>query len=99
MQPHLVRWQQAYPDLVILYVADGRRVTPERVLEVMKADGAKFPVAYDPSGATNERFAVKAYPTAYLVGRDGLVSWEGIPHFNPGATERAIQAALAAPGR
>ena len=79
-----------------MYVADGRRVTPERVLEVMRADGARFPVAYDSSGATSDRFGVKAYPTAYLVGRDGLVAWEGVPHYDPAGVEWSIQAALAA---
>jgi hypothetical protein len=94
MQPHLVRWQDAYPDLVIVYVADGRRVTPERILEVMRTDGGRFPVVHDPAGATNQLYAIRAYPTAYLVGRDGLVAWEGIPHFDPAGTERAIRAAL-----
>jgi hypothetical protein len=98
MQPHLVRWQDAYPDLVIIYVADGRRVTPERILEVMRTDGGRFPVAHDPSGAFTERYAVRAYPTGYVLGRDGAVAWEGIPHFDPAGVERAIQASLA-PGR
>ena len=96
MQPHLVRWQSAFPELAIVYVAEGRRVTPERVLEVMRAEGARFPVVHDPSGATTDRFAVKVYPTAYLVGRDGVVAWEGIPHYDPEGVERAIAVALAA---
>jgi hypothetical protein len=99
MQPHLVRWDPAYRDqgLTILYVAEGRRVTPERVLEVMRADGGRFPVVHDASGATSDTYRVRAYPTAYVVGRDGVVVWEGIPHFDPPAVERAIQAALRAP--
>jgi hypothetical protein len=96
MQPHLVRWQDAYPDLAIVYVADGRRVSPEQILGVMRQDGGRFPVVHDPVGATNDRYAVRAYPTAYIVGRDGLVAWEGIPHFDPAATEAAIRDSLAA---
>src|SRR5262245_48293843 len=99
MQPHLVRWERAYggQGLTILYVADGRRVTPERVLEVMRADGAGFPLIHDPKGATNDAYGIRVYPTAYVVGRDGRVVWEGVPHFDPDATERAIQGALRAP--
>jgi len=94
MQPHLVRWQDAYPDLVIVYVADGRHTTPERVQQVMQADGARFPIAYDPRGATTDRFGVHAFPTAFVIGRDGHVAWQGVPHFNPPLTEREIRSAL-----
>jgi hypothetical protein len=101
MQPHLVRWERTYggQGLTILYVADGRRVTPEHVLEVMRADGAGFPVIHDPTGATNDAYRIRAYPTAYVVGRDGKVAWEGVPHFDPSAPERAIQSALSVPLR
>jgi hypothetical protein len=96
MQPHLVRWERTYATqpFTILYVADGRKVTPDRVLEVMRADGASFPVVHDPTGTTAQTYQVRAYPTAYVIGRDGTVVWEGIPHFDPQAPERAIQAAL-----
>lgn len=98
MQPHLVRWQDAYSGrgLVILYVADGRRVTPEAVLRTMAADGARFPVIHDASAATTQAYQVRAYPTAYVIDRGGAVVWEGIPHFDPAAPERAIEAAVGA---
>jgi hypothetical protein len=94
MQPHLVRWQDAYPELVILYVADGRRVTPERVLEVMRADGARFPVLHDSNATMTRHYRVGAYPTAYVLDRSGVVVWEGIPHYDPRRPEEAIRAAL-----
>ena len=99
MQRHLVRWESAYRDrgLTIVYVADGMKVTPERVLAVMKADGAGFPVVHDPTRATTAAYDVRAYPTAYVVGKDGTVVWEGIPHFDPREPERAIQSALQVP--
>ncbi len=96
MQPHLVRWDRAYRDqgLTILYVADGRRVTPEAVMSVMQADQASFAVLHDGAASMNQLYQVRAYPTAYLVGADGKVRWEGIPHFDPAGTERAIRSAL-----
>ena len=99
MQPHLVRWDRAYRErgLEIVYVADGRRVTPERVLDVMKADGASFRVVHDATGGTAQAYGVTAFPTAYVLDRSGVVVWEGIPHFNLPATERAITSALDSP--
>jgi AhpC/TSA family protein len=94
MQAPLVRWERAHPGLTILYVADGRRVTQEAILQVMRTDGAGFPVLHDTNGTMTRTYQVVAYPTAYVVGRDGTVVWEGIPHFDPAAPERAIQAAL-----
>jgi hypothetical protein len=98
MQPHLVRWDREYRDqgLTILYVADGRRITPEALMDVMRADGADFPVLYDPGAPTTQNYQVRAFPTAYVIGSDGRVTWEGIPHFDPGATEEAIRSALGA---
>ncbi len=98
MQPHLVRWDRAYREqgLTSLYVGNGQRVTPEALTGVMSADGASFPLLIDTTGATTQTYQVRAYPTAYLIGRDGHVVWEGIPHFNPGATEQAIRVALGA---
>jgi hypothetical protein len=97
MQPHLVRWDRAYRDrgLTIVYAAYGAKVTPERLTEIMATDGAAFPLLYDAASTMNRTYAVRAYPTAYVIGRDGTVVWEGIPHFDPPVVERAIQDALA----
>jgi hypothetical protein len=99
MQPPLVRWEQAYrgKGVTFLYVAEGQKVTPERVLEVMKTDGVSIPVVHDTSGATGSAYGVRAYPTAYVIGRDGTVVWEGIPHYDPRAPQRAIDEALRVP--
>jgi hypothetical protein len=101
MQPHLVRWDRAYGNqgLTILYVADGRRVTPEALQGTMRADGASFALLHDGAASTTQAYQIRAYPTAYVVGRDGRVVWEGIPHFDPGAAERAIRSALDVNGR
>jgi len=98
MQPHLVRWDRAYRDqgLAILYVGDGRRVTPEALTGVMRSDGASFALLHDAAASMTQTYHVRAYPTAYVLGRDGRVVWEGIPHFDPGGPERAIRSALGA---
>ena len=97
MQPHLVRWQQQYgpQGLAVVYVDDGRRDPLANAHQV----AAQVPFAWyhDTSGQWNSACGIRAYPTAYLLTQESgyQVVWEGIPVFNPQATEAAIRAALA----
>ena len=97
MQPHLVRWQQQYgaQGLQIVYVDDARR-DPLENARAMAAQ-SNFAWYHDVGGAWNQAVAVQAYPTAYIVTqRDGYrVVWQGVPVFNPAATEQALRSALA----
>lgn len=78
-----------------LYCADGRRDTPQGVARALAADGVRFPVLYDAGGSMTQAYGVSAFPTAFVIGRDGRVVWEGIPSYDTGAPQRAIEAALA----
>ena len=95
MTPHLVRWQQTYGPrgFTVLYVGDGRRTTASALETRARSEGWNFPIHVD-DGTAMAAYEVRAYPTAYIVGRDGRVVWEGIPVFDPVATEEAIVAAL-----
>ncbi len=97
MQPHLVRWDRSYRDrgLTVVYVANGAKVSPQDLLQSMRSEGAQFPLLLDSTSTTTNAYGVRAFPTAYVLDRNGAVVWEGIPHYDPGAPERAIQAALA----
>ena len=96
MQPHLVRWQQQYGSqgLAIVYVDDARRDALENARSV--AAQVPFGFYYDRDGGWNRACGVQAYPTGYIVTRASgyEVVWEGIPVFNPQATEQAIVAVL-----
>lgn len=54
-----------------------------------------FAVAFDPGGATAERYGVRAMPTSVLVGRDGkvLLVHAGFDPRTAGAYERSIEEA------
>lgn len=78
-----------------IYCADGRRDTPQGVARALSADGVRFPVLYDQGGAMTQAYGVTAFPTAFVIGRDGRVVWEGIPSYDRSAPQRAIEAALA----
>jgi peroxiredoxin len=96
MQPHLVRWQDTYAaqGLTVLYVANGQRVDAASMQARIRAERLAFPVLHDAQGASTAAYGVRAFPTAYILDRTGRVVWEGVPVFNPQATERAIVAAL-----
>ncbi len=98
MQPHLVRWDRSYRDrgLTIVYVADAARLSPQPLLETMRSEGAQFPLVHDTTSSTTRAYGVRAFPTGYVLDKNGAVVWEGIPHYDPTVPERAIQAALAA---
>ena len=56
---------------------------------------APFEVAFDPGGATAERYGVRAMPTSVLVGRDGkvLLVHAGFDPRTAGAYEHSIEEA------
>jgi hypothetical protein len=81
--------------LTVLYVDDGRRDTVASMQQRIQAEGLNFPIFHDTSATTTSAYAVRAFPTAYLLDREGRVVWEGIPVYDPAATEQAIRDALA----
>jgi hypothetical protein len=96
MQPHLVRWENTYraQGLSVVYVANGQRVDLASIQQRIRGEGWTHAVLHDSTGSATAAYGVQAYPTAYILDRSGRVVWEGIPVYNPQATEQAIVAAL-----
>jgi thiol-disulfide isomerase/thioredoxin len=46
---------------------------PAAVAEYLRASGLRLPVALDTDGDVSFRYAVKGFPTTYLVGREGRI--------------------------
>lgn len=92
MKPHLVRWHKEFAGkgLVVLDINDGKADTQDELkAEVAKA-ALKFPVLWD-SGAKNiANYGVEAFPSAFLVGVDGKVIWEGVPNAKVKEIEKLI---------
>jgi hypothetical protein len=96
MMPHLVRWHERYASqgLSIIYVDDGRRDPLESASRWPLEERIPYHVFHDTTGAATSTYAIRAYPTAYVLDRSGRVVWEGIPLYGPGEAEQAIAAAL-----
>lgn len=87
---HLNELQARYADdgLVVVGVTNERR---ELVESVVFDRGMEFPVVRVSGGAVDRAYGVSSFPTAYLIGRDGKVTWSG----HPGRlSDERIEAAL-----
>ncbi len=96
MTPHLVKWHEKYSPqgLTIVEVDNGIMDVFDDLQQHLVEEGITFPVLHDEGGMVCDRFGVAAYPTAYLVGRDGRILWEGHPG-DVGSHEELIERALA----
>lgn len=95
MTPHLVKWHDEYAarGLRVIEINNGLMDELADLEDHLAEEGIRFAVLHDTNGEVTGRFGVSTYPTAYLVGRDGKVIWEGHPG-DAADHERLIQQAL-----
>lgn len=93
MTPHLVKWHEAFADqgLTIVDVDDGRIDEYSALASHVRELKLPFAVLHDEAGVVTARYGIGAYPTAYLIGADGRVLWEGHP---TGADRWRVEQAL-----
>ena len=98
--PYLKDWYDKYTDegLVIVGIhspemrAEKKR---EKVLAAVAEHGLKFPVAQDNDFATWRAFGTVAWPTLYLVDKEGVIRYSNFGSGNYDETELKIQELLA----
>ncbi|MBI4566426.1 MAG: redoxin domain-containing protein [Planctomycetes bacterium] len=97
MKPHQTRWHEEYADrgLVIIDVDDGTKDTMEAVRQSVDKEKIEFTVLWDKDAKNIGTYGVKLFPTAYVVGVDGKVVWEGNPAEKPEHVEKIIKDELA----
>lgn len=90
--PHVRRWHESYgpSGLVVIDVDNGLMDPFDAARKALESKGMRYPVFHDSAGTTIRSYGVRAFPTAYLVGKDGNVLWEG----NPMGSEPAVEAAI-----
>lgn len=81
MRNHLVRWHEKYGrrGLVVIEIDGGRHEQLELVRKCVAERGTEHYVLWDAENRNHERYGVQAWPSAYLVGTNGRVIWEGNP--------------------
>jgi hypothetical protein len=94
----VARWRREYAaqGLSVLYVDNGRRDSYDLARAAALDGRLPFAIRHDANEATTIAYAVRAYPTTYVVGRDGRVAWQGVTVGAEAEVEAAIRAALAA---
>lgn len=100
-KPRLMKLHQAYAGkgLVVIDVNNGKIDGKEDLKRAIAKGGVIFPVLWDREGKTCERYGVKAYPVAYLIGASGEVVWEGASTLREEEMERLIREELEKSGK
>lgn len=98
MTPHLVKWHEQYSSqgLTVVSVDNGAADPLSAAQKHVERARLPFAVLHDANSALCDLYGVRAYPTQYLIGRDGKVTWQGQGYSDSeGVTiEREIRKAL-----
>ena len=77
----MVKWHEQYGThgLVIIEINGGKFETRELVRESVLNQRVPHLVLWDKDCQNTKSYGIEAWPTAYLIGRNGRVAWEGNP--------------------
>lgn len=97
MTSHLVKWDRLYRDqgLTIIDVNEGTIDTQNALTAYVQQHGKSYATLWDEGGKVCRQYAIRAYPSAFLIGVDGKVIWEGFPVPELEQVERLLQQELA----
>ncbi|HGM3508709.1 redoxin family protein [Clostridioides sp. ZZV15-6383] len=94
--PHIEQLYKDYnknnEDVVILGVASpnlGREGSREHVVNFLKEQGYTFPVALDEDGALAYQYGINAFPTTFIIDKEGYVT-----QYIPGAMDKETMASF-----
>ena len=96
MEPQLVSWHEKWSEqgLVIIEVDNGAIDSLDEVETHVANRNIPFTVLHDKAGVVCDRYAVRAYTSAYLIDKGGTVIWEGHPTDSGANAAQRIQAAV-----
>ena len=81
-------WQR-YKDRGLIVVALTRE--PAKEIEAwVKEKGYTMPIACDPTQACIKRYPPSSWPSTYVIGKDGFISFVGSPYGAEAAVEKAL---------
>ncbi|MEK6233759.1 MAG: hypothetical protein N2C14_03520, partial [Planctomycetales bacterium] len=90
MRRRLVKWHEKYArqGFTIIEVDGGKGQSRKATRECAKKSGIHHGVLWDNFNRNHQKYGVKSWPTAYLVGTDGTVLWQGNPALWTGRPDR-----------
>jgi len=96
VDPQLVSWHEKWSEqgLVIIEIDNGAIDSLDEVEKLVASRNIPFTVLHDKAGVVCDRYAVRAYPSAYLIDKGGTVIWEGHPTDSGANAAQRIQAAV-----
>ena len=99
LTPWLVEWHRRHAEqgLVVVYVDNGAQDTLDALQGWHLDHQVPFALFHDRLGRAVADYRVRAFPTVYVIGRDGRVVWEGVATGAEAYVDAAISQALAAP--
>ncbi len=79
----------------MISVENGRATDLAALEAHVRSEDLKYPVLHDGAGLNTDAYGVQAFPSAFVLNKNGRVVWEGVPlGAGLGAAQRAIEAAL-----
>lgn len=97
IEPQLDRWTRdlGAKGFTVVAVEYGPSSSLDSIEEHVRSSHVEYPVLFDADGASSEAYGVKAFPSAFVLNKNGRVVWEGVPlGAGMAAADRAIQKAL-----
>lgn len=78
---HLVRWEDEFKDsgLVIVEISGGKFIEFEVSRSRLDKWKIRHAVLWDKENKNGSAYAINGWPSAYLIGADGKVFWQGNP--------------------
>jgi peroxiredoxin len=94
--PRLVDWENRFAPqgATVIYVDNGRRDSLGALQKAACDEGLPFALFHDRLGHMVWAYGVRAFPTVYVVGRDGKVVWEGVVTGREDEAQQAFEGAL-----
>ena len=97
--PYIKEWHKRYEQygLVVVGVHTPKfpfEKDPQEIQSVIRKFGLKYPVVMDNEGMISARYGARAWPTMYLIDKDGYIRYESIGEGNYAAIEHEIRALL-----
>lgn len=89
-------WNKYKDKSFVIIAISADRGSPEVVRRFIEEQGVSYPVLLDPTGKVRNQYEVVAFPTTYIIGRDGRITGRivGAAPWGGPASYRLVEEAL-----